>query len=54
MCESAALIDPENLHFVSNHFKTQGIYEKALDNSPYMLRHVPDCCETQMCAKVVA
>ena len=38
---------PEALKYIPNHFKTQEMCEKVVENEPYSLKFVPDHFKTE-------
>ena len=42
MCNGAVKEDPWLLRHVHDHFKTEGICEKAVEDEPETLKYVPD------------
>ena len=47
MCEEAVWIEPRSLAFVPSHFKTEGLFIKAVRRDPYALDCVADDLKTQ-------
>ena len=46
MCIKAVVRNLSSLRLVPDHFKTQEMCEKAVENNPYMQEYVPDQCNT--------